>query len=391
MAINFDKITDRNNTNNFKWDKLYERYNKKDLLPFWIADSEIETSEEIINELVLRAKHGIYGYTFKSNSYYEAIENWFSKRYLWDIDREWITSSPGVIPALSMCIESFTNIGDRVIVFSPAYPSFYDKIKENIRKIVTSELVYNGERYVIDFEDFENKIKSNDCKLFIFCNPHNPSGRVWTKEEIVKIGEICLKNNMLIISDDIHCDIVYSGNKYIPISSVSKELSDITITCTSAGKTFNISGLATSVIIIPNKELREKYNKILNRFELADGNIFGNLATQIAYSKGEPWLTEMIKYIEKNRDFIINFISENKIPISCMKPEGTFMMLLDCNKIKIESDELFKYFIYDLGLVVNSGVTFGKNTSSFVRFNFSCPFSLIENGMNRLYTIKVNK
>lgn len=389
MTINFDKITDRSNTNNFKWDKLVERYGKKDLLSFWIADSEIETSKEITNELVNRARHGIYGYTFKSNSYYDAIINWFYKRHLWNIDSDWITSSPGVIPALSMCIDRFTNIGDSVIVFSPAYPSFYDKIKESNRNIVTSDLIFNDGKYVIDFNDLENKVKDNNCKLLLFCNPHNPSGRVWTKDELVKIGEICLKNNMIIVSDDIHCDIVYSDNKYIPISSISKELSNISITSTSAGKTFNISGLSTSVIIIPNKNLREKYNNILNRFDLADGNIFGNLATEIAYSRGEPWLNEMIKYVENNRNFMINYINENNIPISCIKPEGTFMMLLDCNRINIKGDELFKYFIYDLGLVVNPGYTFGKNTNSHVRFNFSCPSSLLENGLSRLSEIKI--
>lgn len=384
MEIDFNKAADRRGTDSYKWDKLYERYGRNDLLPFWIADSELHTAQAITDGLTERAKQGIYGYTFKPDRYYEAITGWLNKRHQWETEKEWITSSPGVVTALSLCIQSYSEIGDGVIVLSPAYPSFYKKIEEAGRKLIISELVFEDDKFVIDFEDFEKKIRSSNCKLFIFCNPHNPTGRVWTKEELGRIGEICLKNHVIIVSDDIHSDIVYSESKYIPIAKLSSDLRARTITCLSAGKTFNITGLATAVIIIPNRNLREQYNRVLNRYELADGNLFGNIATELAYSKGEPWLDEMLKYIENNRDYLIHYLKQYSSSLRGIRPEGTFMALIDCSGLHLKNDELFRYFIDELGIVVNGGHTFGENINGCVRFNFSCALPLLKEGLSRL-------
>lgn len=401
MDYNFDKIVNRKNTNSFKWDKLAARFGRDDIIPMWIADMEFETPIEVSKTIKERANHGVYGYTFRSEGYHDAIKNWVKKRHDWDIDSKWITFSPGIVPALSMCVNTFTKPGDKIITQTPVYPPFYSVIKQNGRIMIENELKFNNGRYTIDFEDllckinlkrnyFTSNLMNNEfkfdpsIKMLFLCNPHNPSGRVWTKDELLRIGEICLKNNILIASDDIHCDIVYKNNKYLPIASLSKELENISITCISPGKTFSLTGMATSAIIIPNEKLREEYNKTLETLELDGGNIFGALATEAAYKYGEKWLEELLKYLEDNLNFAVNYFETNIPQIKPVRPQGTYLLWLDCSDLGLKGIDLSDFFVNQAKIAVNPGASFGKNSKEFVRMNIACSRKVLEKALYQI-------
>lgn len=384
MGYDFDRETNRFHTNNFKWDKLQERYGRTDILPFWIADMEFETAPEIVESLVRRSQHGIFGYSFKPDSYYEAFIKWESQRHGWQIKKEWITGSPGVMSGLSILIESLTKPGDNIVILSPAYTGFYEKIRQNGRNVVTSSLCFQKGSYSIDFTDLERVAAKNRDGLFIFCNPHNPSGRVWKEEELKTLLSICEKHNLKVISDDIHCDIVYSRHHYIPLASLAGGYGDHIITCTAPGKTFNLTGIATSFIVIPDAGMRETFTKALDRLELTDGNLFGNLAAEAAYEKGGPWADALCDYLEGNRDYVIGYLRKEKLPVEPVCPEGTYMMLLDVRAIGADEDIIKKRMIDEAGLLLNQGGTFGEETKGFARFNFACQRKLLHEGLERL-------
>lgn len=401
MKYDFDRIVNRKGTNSFKWDKLMGRFGRDDIIPMWIADTEFEAPIEVINAIKMRAQHGVYGYTFRSESYYDAIKKWMKKRHGWDIESEWITFSPGIVPALSMCVTTFTQPGDKIITQTPIYPPFYSVIQQNGRILIKNELKLSKGRYIIDFDDLLEKIilkntyftsnltstKSKfdtSIKMLFLCNPHNPAGRVWTKDELLKIGEICLKNNIIIVSDDIHSDIIYQGNRYSPIASLSKELEDISITCISPGKTFSLTGMATSAIIIPNEKLREEFTRTLETLELDGGNIFGAVATEAAYKYGEDWLEHLLDYLESNLNFLMDYFQSNIPQIKPIKPEGTYLVWLDCSKLGLEGIELMDFFVNEAKLGVNPGSSFGVNSKQFVRMNIACSRKILQEALMRL-------
>ena len=401
MKSNFDKVIDRKGTNCSKWDNCKNVFGREDLLPMWVADTDFEAPKEAIDAMKKRLEHGIYGYTYRSESFNNAIVNWMKKRHGWDIKSEWITFSPGIVPAISMAVNTFTHPGDKVIIQTPIYPPFQSVVDRNGRIRIDNELVFIDGRYQMDIDKLEEQISLNDIsytnnttnnnrgfdnrvKLLLLCNPHNPSGRVWTKEELKKIGEICLKNNIIILSDEIHSDIIYKGYKHIPIASLSKELEQKTITCIAPSKTFSLAGLSTSAIIIPNKEIRKMFNNTLQTLEVDGGNIFGSIALEAAYNYGEKWLEELLTYLEGNLNYLMKYFKEKIPAIKPIRPEATYLIWLDCSKLGLEGKDLVDFFVNEAKVGVNPGFKFGESGRTFIRLNFGCPLSILDEGLKRI-------
>lgn len=401
MKYNFDKVIDRTGTNCSKWDLRKEVFGREDVLPMWVADTDFEAPKEVTKAMEERLKHGIYGYTYRPETFNKSIINWMKKRHGWDIEDEWIIFSPGVVPALSIAINTFTHPGDRVIIQTPIYPPFQSIVEENGRIRIDNELVLIDGRYYMDIDKLNEQIKianssftnntpnenrefDQRIKLLLFCNPHNPTGRVWTKEELLKIGEICLENDILIVSDEIHSDIIYKGHKHIPIASLSKELEQNTITCIAPSKTFSLAGLSTSAVIIPNKKIRDLFTNTLNKLAIGGGNIFGNIALEAAYNYGEDWLEEFLVYLEGNLNYLMKYFEERIPKIKPIQPEATYLVWLDCKELGLEGKELVDFFVNEAKVGVNPGFTFGESGSSFVRLNIGCSRSVLEEGLNRI-------
>lgn len=379
----FDNIIDRKNTNCAKWDNLRKLYGRDDLIPLWVADMDFPAAKPITEALKSRASHDVYGYTFLSEDYYEAVTGWMNRRHNWNIEREWITYAPGVVPALSFCVKAFTEPGDKVIIQSPVYHPFYSVIEGNGREVVKNPLKFEEGKYYMDYEDLEKKIDSK-TKLLFLCSPHNPVGRVWKKEELKKLADICMKNNILVVSDEIHFDIVYKGNKHIVFGSLSKEVMDNSIILTAPSKTFNIAGLQVSNVIISNDELRRKFRLELEKCHISSPNVFGEGALIAAYNESEDWLDNLLTYLEGNRDFFIDYINE-RIPIlKAVKPEGTYLMWVDCSGLNMGSDELRDFFTNKCRVALNAGKMFGDEGESFMRFNIGCPRSLLKEALERI-------
>lgn len=379
MKYNFDKIIDRRNTNSYKWDTT-----SKDVLPMWVADMDFKVATPIVDSILLRTLHGVFGYSSIPEKYYDAEINWWKNRHCFKIEKEWIEPTVGVIPSLSAIVQAFCKAGDKVLIQTPVYNYFNSSIKNNGCEIVSNELVYEGESYSINFSDFEEKVKDEKVKLFILCNPHNPVGRVWSKEELKKMGDLCIKNNVIIVSDDIHRDIVYSDFVYTPIISINKEFLENFIVCTAPSKTFNLAGLKTSNIIVANQEFKKKINRSLNINEAIEPNVFGIEALISAYTFADDWLDELLVYLEKNRDFFIEYIKKNIPELNVIKLEATYLLWIDCSKLNIKSEVLAQK-IKKLGkLRIASGITYGKNGENFIRINIACPMKTLQEGVKRL-------
>ena len=380
MKYDFDTIINRRNTNSAKWDMTQE----KDILPMWIADMDFKTADPIIKALEKRVQHGIFGYGAIPDEYYEAEANWWSKRHNYKIKREWIEVTTGVIPSLSAVVQAFTEIGDKVLIQSPVYNYFNTSVTNNKCEIVLNELRYNGEFYEIDFEDFEKKASDEKVKIFILCNPHNPVGRTWSKDELEQLGEICLKHNVLVVVDEIHRDLVYKGNEYIPFASISEKFLMNSTTCTAPSKTFNIAGLKTSNIIVANEECRKKVNRSLNINETIEPNVFGIEALIAAYNDGEEWLNQLLEYLEGNRDYLISFIS-NRIPkLKVVVPQATYLIWIDCKSFNMSSGELCEKILEEGRLRINDGKTYGEAGEGFIRINIACSRAVLTEGLERL-------
>lgn len=379
----FEQIINRKNTNSMKWDKLKENYKKEDLIPMWVADMDFAISPDITLAIQKRISHPILGYAFCSNDYYDAVINWIKRRHDWDIKKEWIVFTPGVVPAISYLIKALTDIGDNIIIQTPVYHLFRSTIQNNKRNVITNPLVFKNGKYYMDFEDLEKKIDSK-TKLFILCSPHNPVGRVWSKEELVKLSNICLKNNVKIISDEIHFDLVYKGYEHSVLGSISDEIRDNSIVCTSPSKSFNIAGIQVSNIIIPNKEIRKQYEKQLEIDHIGKPNIFVESALISAYNESEKWLDSLILYIEQNKDYFISYI-ESEIPeLKVIKPEGTYLLWVDCSGLKMSSEELKDFFINKCNLALNHGDMFGEEGRLFQRFNIACSRTILKEALDRI-------
>ena len=380
----FDEIIPRKNTNSMKWDKLEEVYQREDLLPMWVADMDFLVAPQITSALEKRIKHGIYGYTFCSDDYYASVINWMKDRHDFNIKKEWIVFTPGVVPAVSYAIRAFSHVGDSVIIQSPVYHPFYNSIKDNKRNVVTNPLIYKDGRYQMDYDDLERKIDSK-TKLLILCSPHNPVGRVWTKEELSKLAEICLKNNIKIISDEIHFDIVYKDSKHTVLANISDEIMDNSIICTAPSKTFNIAGIQVSNIIIPNEKMRQRYVKELEVDHIGSPNSIAETVLIAAYNDSKDWLDSAVDYIEKNKDYFINYVNREIPQLKVIKPEGTYLLWVDCSGLGMDRDELRDFFVNKCKIAFNHGEMFGEEGKLFQRVNIACPLAIIEEA---LYKIK---
>lgn len=383
MNYNFDEVVNRKGTNCVKYDFNAQNGKPEDVIPLWVADMDF-LSPPAVREAVARvAAQGIYGYTGLSDSYYEAVIRWYSTRFGWTPKREWHATTPGVVHALSCAVRAFAKEGEGVLIQPPVYSPFASAVTMNGRKLVENPLIYQDGRYQLDFEDFENKIASEDVKVFLLCSPHNPVGRVWTKEELTRLGEICLRHHVVVVSDEIHSDFVYTGHTHHVFASLSPELAQNCVVCTSASKTFNVAGLQHSNIFIPNSDLRERFLTELRACHTEGSNLFGPAACQAAYEQGGEWLDQMLRYLEGNISYVKGFLKEHIPQITMPDPEGTYLLWFDCRNLGVPDQQLDEFFT-KAGLWLNRGAGFGTGGQGFMRVNVACPRSTLEKAMERL-------
>ncbi|WP_320046230.1 MalY/PatB family protein [uncultured Ilyobacter sp.] len=384
MKYNFDRGFNHEIKDSLKWNTVKRISNKKDIIPMWIADMDFETVPEVKTAIIERATQGIYGYSEMKNEYYESLAGWTKKRYNWEIEKEWLCFSPGVVTGISLTIRALTHPGDKVVIQTPVYSPFFGAVTRSGCELVTSSLKLVNGKYKMDFEDLEEKLKDKRTKIMVLCNPHNPVGRAWTRDELIRLGEICLKNNVTVISDEIHSDLVYKGHKYTPFASISKEFEQNSIICTAPSKTFNLAGLQSSNIIIPNENFRREYKIALENIEVSRLNVFGMVACETAYTHGEPWLEELLDYLEANKELVKKRI-ENKIPkLKLIEPEATYLLWIDCSGLGLSDEKLKKFMIEKAGILLNDGISFGEEGKGFQRMNIACPKEILEEALNRL-------
>ena len=409
-TYNFDKITNRKGTNCLKYDFAVERGKPADVLPLWVADMDFPVSEEISKSLHAAVEHGIYGYTQPKDAYYNAVMNWMERKHNWKTKREWIVKTPGVVFALGAAVKAFTDPGDAILIQNPVYYPFTNIIRDNNRKVVDNTLVYHpvtertvvpvttddvseqqinnvgtvSPAYQIDFEDFERKIEQEHVKLFILCNPHNPVGRVWTVEELQKLGEICLRHHVIVVSDEIHNDFVYPGYEHTVFANVDPRFAEFTLTCTAPSKTFNLAGLQISNIFIPNENLRKAFKAEIDKTGYDEPNALGVVACEAAYRAGEDWLDQLKAYLLKNLNFLRDFLQEKIPQIHLVEPEGTYLVWLDCSELGITGKELDQFIVDKAGLWLDGGSMFGPSGAAFQRVNIACPQATLELALNKL-------
>ena len=385
MRYNFDEILERRNTQCYKYDFAQDYFGTKELIPMWVADMDFRTPDFIMEAIRERSRHEILGYTIKTDSFYGSIAGWYKKRQQWSIEKDWIQFSPGVVPALSMAIRAFTEQGDKVIGQPPVYHPFFSVIRENGRVPLYNPLVEVNGTWKMDLAGLRSKIDSK-VKLLLLSHPHNPVGRVWTHEELSEIAEICLENKIIILSDEIHSDLVFKPYRHIPVSTLSKEIEPLTVTCVAPSKTFNTAGLSSSVVVIPDKTLREKFSHEINTSHLNMGNIFGTVALEAAYSKGEDWLEQLLEYLQGNIDFLDNYIQSNLPGIRMNPPEATYLAWMDMRELGLDKKELRKFMIEKARVGFNDGLSFGPGGEGFQRLNFACPRPLLEQALGQMET-----
>lgn len=382
MALFNEKI-DRFNTASVKWERTKEVFGSDEVLPMWVADMDFRPPKAVIRAINARTEHGIFGYTFVPPSASAAVQEWLSKQHQWNINTESLLYSRGVVESISAAIRAYSEPGDKILLTSPVYTPFFNMIELNGREVVNSPLILKEERFEIDFESFEKELQKG-CKLFLLCNPHNPGGRVWSKSELVKIGELCLQYHCLILSDEIHSDIIYQPFKHIPIASLSPELSQQTVTFIAPSKTFNLAGLQASAIIVENSDLRKKFQNVFIQQGVFSLNIFGIIGIEAAYREGEEWLEELINYLEKNKQVAINFMEKHLPQIKCMEPDATYLLWLDCRKLGFNDKELQNLLIHKGKVALEPGSKYGAGGEGFVRLNFGCSREILEEGLKRI-------
>ncbi|NVM44719.1 MAG: pyridoxal phosphate-dependent aminotransferase [Candidatus Lokiarchaeota archaeon] len=390
MKYNFNRFIDRRDSFSLKWSKealqMVFKKDEDDLLPLWVADMDFECPKPVVDALKKEAEGCIYGYNWHGTpKYLEAVTGWMDRRHQWKVDPKWIQYSPGIVPAINMMVQTFSNIGDKVIVQPPVYYPFFSAVTANGRRLLLNQLRYENQRYTFDFEDFEEKAKDPLTKIFILCSPHNPVGRVWTREELKKIGDICLEHDILIISDEIHHDLILPGNKHTVFSTISEEFEQKTIVCTAPSKTFNLAGLQVSNIIIPNEKMRQSFiHTIVHKNGIGIPNSFGIVAMIAAYNEGEEWLEQVLKYIDSNFHFLQEFVT-NEIPdVKCIEPEGTYLAWLDFNSLGLNDEELKNIILNEAKIALDEGKLFGVGGEGFQRVNVACPKSILEETMQRI-------
>lgn len=387
--LNFDELIDRKGTNCLKYDFAKRRGIPEDVLPLWVADMDFKTSSYIEDAIIERTKHGIFGYTEVQEDYFQAVAGWMKGHHDWTVEQNWLIKTPGVVFALAMAVKAYTEAGDSVLIQKPVYYPFSEVIEDNGRVVVSNDL-YLGEdnRYHIDFDDFERKIVENHVKLFLLCNPHNPSGRVFTKEELEGMGDLCLKYGVIVVSDEIHNDFVWRG-RHTVFASVKKEYEDISIICTSPSKTFNLAGMLISNIFIPNRKLKQRFRGELHAAGISQLNVLGLVAAQEAYEHGDEWYKAMHSYVKQNIAYVKKYVRENLPGVTVVDGEGTYLVWLDFRGTNIDADELDRRIIYDAKLWIDSGGIFGETGKGFQRINVAAPRKTIIECLNRIKTISL--
>lgn len=385
MSYNFDEIIDRRNTDCLKYDFAVERGKPADVLPLWVADMDFRTAPHIIEKAVADASLGIYGYTESKDDYFQAVANWYRTYFDWNVEKKWLVKTPGIVFAIGLAIKALTKEGDGVMIQQPVYYPFSEVIKDNDRKLVNNALVLRNGHYEIDFEDFEQKIIQEKVKLFVLCSPHNPVGRVWTREELQKIGEICLKYGVKVVSDEIHSDFVYGDRKHYVFTTIDPGFEEFSIVCTAPSKTFNLAGLQASNIFIPNVQIRKAFLKQMSAVGYSQLNMIGLHACKAAYETGREWLEELKVYLKGNLDFVREYLEQNLPQIKLIEPEGTYLIWLDCRALGLPEAKLDHLIVHEAKLWLDSGAIFGKDGEGFERINIACPRAVLEEACKRLH------
>lgn len=379
MKYDFDKPVSRRGTDSYKWDSA----ESEGVLPMWVADMDFRTAPAITEALRRRVEHGIFGYTRVPDSYYETVSSWFSRRHGWAIDRDWIIYTSGVVPAISAVIKALTVPDDKVLVQTPVYNCFFSSIRNNGCEMVSSPLVFADNTYTIDYEDLERKAADPKVKVMLLCNPHNPAGRVWKREELVHIGEICIRRGITVVSDEIHCELVFPEHRYTPFASISEDFLRHSVSCISPSKAFNIAGLQIANIVCADADRRARIDRAINDNEVCDVNPFGVIATQAAYNEGEEWLDQLIDYLHANYLYMQDFCREHlpEFPITVL--EGTYLVWMDCRKLGMSSEELERRLVSEARLWLNAGTMYGAEGEGFMRWNIACPRNTLTEGLKR--------
>ncbi len=372
----FDTVVPRGHTDCVKYDLRKKTFGKEDVIPMWVADMDFKTPDFITNAVVGRAMHPIYGYSVMSKAYSDSIVNWLKTRHSWDIRKDWISFTPGVVPGVNFAIQAFTQKGDGIIIQTPVYFPFADSIKQNGRKLIENQLLYRNGKYTIDFDDLDKKAKQ--AKMILLSSPHNPVGRCWSREELKTLGDICARNHVIIISDEIHNDLILPGYSHIPTATLSDEIANITVTCIAPSKTFNIAGLATSSIIIQNTEIREKFKKFSEQIHISRGNLFGYVASVAAYQYGAQWVNQLMQYIKGNFDYLSSFLKSELRQLSAVEMEATYLAWIDFSGMGLFDKEIMQKLIFEAELGLSPGSIFGNGGQGFQRMNLAAPRKTVE-------------
>ncbi|MCB9007779.1 MAG: pyridoxal phosphate-dependent aminotransferase [Ardenticatenaceae bacterium] len=400
MSFDFDTEVNKFGINSIKWEFMFDahhnpthgdhahpKHGAERVLPLWVADMDFRVAPPIVEAVAARAQRGVFGYCMPTDSYYEAVINWFARRYGRSIQRDWIVMTPGVVPALNMMVQTFTKPGDKIIIQRPVYHPFTFAIENNGREVVSNSLVLQDGRYQMDFADLAAKAADPATKMLILCSPHNPISRVWTAEELTRLGEICLDNDVLVVSDEIHCDLIYKDVTFTSFANISERFAQNSIVCTAPSKTFNVAGLKLSNIIIPNEDLRTQFAKTLERTGLLGTNTFGVVAAEAAYNFGEPWLTAVMDYIEGNYNFMRDYLAKHLPQLHLLPAEGTYLVWLDCRALELTPEERKKLIFEDAHLYLDEGEIFGPEGEGFERINLACPRPLLAEALDRLRSV----
>jgi cystathionine beta-lyase len=383
LKYDFDRVVDRTGTESLKWVYPRKVLKVEDAIPMWVADMDFEAPPAVVEALSRRAAHGVFGYPLVPPSFFAAAIDWLKRRHGWTVEKKWMAMTPGIVPALNYAVRAFTKPGDGVIIQTPVYHPFYYAIENNGRRVVRNPLRFDGRRYTMDLDDLRTKIDAPG-QVLILCSPHNPVGRVWTREELEALARIAVERDLLVISDEIHHDLVYRGHHHQVLAALSPELAQQTITCIAPSKTFNIPGLATAAVVSPNPDLLKKFEDEAERAGFDLGQVFGIVGFEAAYTHGEDWLEELLPYLEGNVDFMENSFEERIPRIRLIRPQGTYLALLDCRGLRLEASQLNDFFLKKARVYFSDGKIFGEEAAGFVRINFGCPRSVLREALERI-------
>lgn len=378
MKYDFDSLQERFGTGSLKWDV------KENELPMWVADMDFPAAPEIMEVITGRAAHGIFGYSIVPDEWYQAYQGWWERRHHFRMERDWLLFCTGVVPAMSSIVRKMTTVGENVLIQTPVYNIFFNSVINNGRNVVENSLLYDGYAYCMDFEDLEEKLANPQTTMMILCNPQNPAGRIWDREELERVGKLCLKHHVLVVSDEIHCDLTDPGKEYIPFASISEEFADNSITSIAPTKAFNLAGLQTAAVVVPNPVLRHKVNRGLNTDEVAEPNAFAAVAAAAALNKGEEWLDELRAYVYENKNYVSRFLKNELLQVKLVPSDATYLLWLDCRGLNVGSDELCDAIRQKTGLILSSGRTYGESGDGFLRMNVACQRKRVIDGCERL-------